>query len=175
MDSSWQTHFSSWCVCLCPGIELVAPASLKLSPRGHLSLSPRPLMSHLLASVWEVVVVVLTGGTWSCGTEEGGIISLPLLSHPAGSEDHVALGSFGFTLPLSLSVYLSLTTSLCPAGCWVMRRHRGYAEAGWESHNDLCILLLSRLLWRSEGELLTLRINIHCSKTTDSAGFHQCW
>lgn len=45
-----------------------------------------------------------------------------------------------------------------------MRRHRGYAEAGWEGHNDLCFLLLSRLLWRTEGELLTRQTHINTQR-----------
>lgn len=41
------------------------------------------------------------------------MLKLSLLSHPAGNEDRVALGSFGFTL--SLSLYF-----LPPLSCWVM-------------------------------------------------------
>lgn len=59
----------------------------------------------------------------------------------------VALASFF----ISLFVLLSLSTSPCLLG-----RHRGYSEARWKGHYDLCILLLSCLLWSPEGELLTL-------------------
>lgn len=69
---------------------------------------------------------------------------------PSGSWNCSALASPFSFLPLSLFLL-----------CWVMRRHRGHAEAGWEGHNDLCILLLSRLLWRTEGELLTLQSRIN--------------
>lgn len=70
---------------------------------------------------------------------------------------------FGFTL----SVFFCF--------CWVTRRHRGHSEAGREGHNDLRVLLLSRLLWCPEGELLTLQtlnnshhhkqVSIRCSFT----------
>lgn len=66
----------------------------------------------------------------------------------------------GFILPsLSFFVYLSFTHPLF--ACGVMRRHRGHTEARWEGHYDLCVLLLSRLLWRTEGELLLLHDHIN--------------
>lgn len=51
------------------------------------------------------------GGAWSCGTKEeeaSSSSSSSSFSHPAGSRNHVALGSFGFTLPLSLSLCVCL-------------------------------------------------------------------
>lgn len=133
-----RASFSGRCVCLCPGLERTAPVSFSsLQEDVHLS------------SCHEGVGVI--GGTWSCGPKEG---AQPSLFPPAGGEHHLVLGSFGFNLSLSLSLWFPSFANLS-LSCWVMCRHRGSSAAGWEGHNDLCILLLSRLLWCTEGELFT--------------------
>lgn len=87
-------------------------------------------------------------------------ISPPLFSHAIGDTNMQLWVAKGFILPsLSFFVYLSFTHPLF--ACGVMRRHRGHTEARWEGHYDLCVLLLSRLLWRTEGELLLLHDHIN--------------
>lgn len=130
----FSLHYSS-CVCLGPNLEPAAPVVLTCVPEDPSG------------------PVLVIGRSWGCGFH---FSQLLLLTDAAVSRNHLALG---FQLRLhSFSLLLFLCLSLF---CWVMCRHRGYSEARWEGHNDLCILLLSRLLWRTEGELLTLQTHIN--------------
>lgn len=147
-------------VCLCPNTDLQCPMTFF---KGTLLVFFSPPASLC-------GVLLLAGGTWSCGVKEGD--SFPSLfttfSRLFKGKQQCSLGSFGLFF-ISFSVLPSLST--CPR--WVIRRHRGHSEAGWKGHYDLCILLLSCLLWSPEGEPLTLldHTNTKCTNKQTTTGF----
>jgi len=99
----------------------------------------------LLATFWSELPALRMEICLACPAMHDGKFSPPLSRHP-----------WLFCFILCAASYFILSTSF-PS----LHRYYRHAKAGWEGHNDLCFMLLPRLLRGTEGETLLLTTSPH--------------
>lgn len=146
--SSTGVQISKQLVCILGPGPQTAAAKVQ-SPDPHLRI---PLdwgvgrgaaLSHkptLLATFWSEFPALRMEICLACPAMHDGKFSPPLSRHP-----------WLFCFILCAASYFILSTSF-PS----LHRYYRHAKAGWEGHNDLCLMLLPRLLRGAEGETLLL-------------------